>query len=364
MKHIVVSGYYGCGNTGDEAVLGGMLASFRALGADVDFTVLSRDPAGTTSVHGVAAVSRNSLGEVARSIKSADLLISGGGSLLQDVTSARSAAYYLGVMFVGLAFGKPVMAYAQGVGPLLRPTTTYFSRLLLDRARLITVRDEDSAELLRRIGVARPPVHVTADPSFDMDPASEEAALSALCRAGAPDDRPLLGVAVRNWKAGDEWPSVLAEGIRKASERLAATPLFLPMHYPEDVTFAAAIASEVGAQAVVLQSPLLPGLAKAIVGRVDVMLAMRLHALMFAAAVGAPAVALSYDPKVTSFAGNLPGGLPVLSTSGAGPSDIADAVEQAWERRADIRRELEAKLPDWRQEARKNASLALELLEL
>lgn len=361
MKRIVVSGYYGLGNVGDEAVLAGMLASFRALDENVEFTVLSGDPAATTSVHGVKAINRYSGPAVFREIKAADLLISGGGSLLQDVTSARSAAYYFGVIFLAQRLRTPVMIYAQGIGPLTRQSSKIQARLLLNRARVITVRDSDSAALLKSMGVTKPPVHVTADPSFAMEPSDQEEAAHILREAGVEQGKPLLGVAARSWRTRPDLPNMLAEALRGACASLDAAPLFLPMSGGMDIEFAQHVAANMGMRSHVLAQPLLPQQAKAVSRAVEVMFAMRLHALMFAASQETPTVALSYDPKVTAFAATMPGA-PALDVNTADAGIISEAIQQTWSRRQEIAIGLAAGLPEWRREAVRNAHLALESL--
>src|SRR5690242_2973453 len=97
---IAISGYYGCGNTGDEAVLSGILAAFsRHAGVASDrFTVLSQDPQATIDQHGANAVPRMSHTLVRKAMRECDLFLSGGGSLLQDTTSLRSLFYYLWII--------------------------------------------------------------------------------------------------------------------------------------------------------------------------------------------------------------------------------------------------------------------------
>ena len=361
MKHIVISGYYGFGNTGDEAALAGTLASFRSLDENVGFTVLSANPVETATAHGVPAEPRFSLPAVVRAIRKADLLISGGGSIFQDATSARSATYYFGVILIAKILCKPVMLYAQGIGPITRSLTKAQVRLILNRVNLITVRDEDSAVLLRGLGVTVPPIHVTADASFALEPEGDDVCASVLEKAGVPAERPKLGVALRSWRVGEDWPRVVADGIAATVARIGAVPVFIPMQYPDDVQLAEAVAAAVGGESVILRERLAPVSVKAAIGRMDVVLAMRLHAALFAAAQGVPFAALSYDPKVAAFAKTIPG-LPIVEAASLTSQDIADSIQSVWENRPVLSAALSARLPDWRREALRNARLSLDLL--
>jgi polysaccharide pyruvyl transferase CsaB len=363
MKRIVISGYYGLGNLGDEAVLAGILASFRALDSSAVITVQSADPAATTALHRVDAVPRYSPRAVFRTIRQADLLLSGGGSLLQDVTSARSAAYYLAIILLAELCRTPVMLYAQGVGPIKRRVTAMQARLLLNHVRMASVRDQGSADLLRRLGMTRPPIHVTADPSFALDPAGDEECTRILSEAGVPTTKPLLGVAVRPWPVGGNWREDIANGISEAARRIGAVPLFLPMQGSSDIPLAEDIAALANVECHVLRGPLTPTQAKGIVGQMAVVIGMRLHALMFAASQAVPSVAISYDPKVASFAGASPAHLPVLDAGAVSPQDLADSVETVWANRNAIGSALRLKQAEWRAEALRNCTLALELMD-
>lgn len=362
MKRVVISGYYGLGNLGDEAVLAGMIASFRSLAPHVHLTVHSADPEGTHSLHGVEAVPRYSLGAVLRTIKQSDLLLSGGGSLLQDVTSARSAMYYLAVILLAEMLHKPVMLYAQGIGPINMRSTAIYTRLILNRVQIASVRDQGSADLLCQLGVMKPRVHVTADPSFALDPASEEQCNAILSEAGVPLANPLLGVAVRPWTVESNWKESLAQGITEAANGIGAVPVFLPMQQSADAPLAEEISARVGVDSYVLRNPITPAQAKGIVGRMSVVIGMRLHALMFAASQAVPSVAISYDPKVTAFASASPGRLPVLDISAIAPDELVSLVETVWYNHSSIRSALLDKQDEWRNQALQNCRLAMELL--
>jgi polysaccharide pyruvyl transferase CsaB len=216
MKTILISGYYGFNNIGDEAVLGGMLAGFRTMLPDVHPVVLSANPEFSRQLHGVEAIPRMQVGAIRAALRGADLFISGGGSLLQDVTSVKSPLYYLGLLWLARRAGVPAMMFAQGVGPLSHPVNRLLARRELNRLRAITVRDAASAELLRRLGVSRPPVRVTADPSFLLQPDYSER-LESWWTAHVPADRPVIGVALRPWRQGEtaERYTAIADACRK-----------------------------------------------------------------------------------------------------------------------------------------------------
>ena len=102
MSKIVISGYYGFANAGDEAMLTAIIKSLRSTEKSVELTVISGNPEMTSAQHQVNSIHRFNFFEIIKSLHGCDLLISGGGSLLQDVTSMRSLLYYLSILALGV----------------------------------------------------------------------------------------------------------------------------------------------------------------------------------------------------------------------------------------------------------------------
>ena len=121
MVNILISGYYGFDNIGDESILRTLVSSLREHIPDCSLTVLSHNPTSTREKYGVEAVDRMSPVAILRAVKKCDMLISGGGSLLQDVTSSKSLHYYLSIIRCAEFFHKKVFIYSQGIGPIDRP---------------------------------------------------------------------------------------------------------------------------------------------------------------------------------------------------------------------------------------------------
>ncbi|MCE5315309.1 MAG: polysaccharide pyruvyl transferase CsaB [Armatimonadota bacterium] len=326
-KKIVISGYYGFGNTGDEAVLAGILATLRQLDIDADVIVLSSDPKRTEIEHlGARSAHRYKLGAI-RAIHSADLVISGGGSLLQDVTSVRSAQYYLSVLKLAQHFKRPTMIYAQGIGPLNTPSIRRSAAKILNRVKVITVRDEDSRVLLKSIGVTTPEVRVTADPSFMVEPdlAGAGAVLDELGLSG----QELIGVSLRSWM-GNKWLPAAIDAISAACDELGVTPVVIPMQESEDAEVGDALKCGVQMRGVRNVSVI-----KGIVASCGVVVGMRLHSLIFAADVGVPVVPIAYDPKVTAFARAISSEIGMDVTS-LDKGHLKDSIIRAWRDREEL----------------------------
>ena len=361
MQTVTLSGYYGYGNAGDEAVLAGLVTALRARRpeGELDIVALSGRPAETEAAHGIRAADRYKVPALLRALSRTDALLSGGGSLLQDVTSAHSVFYYLGVVRLAQILGKKTMFVAQGIGPLIRPRTRRLVASVANRLDAVTVRDADSAALLREIGVVRPPVEVTADPALLLAPA-RTVALGGDWAA----------VALRPWVGRDtELAETLARACHQALPRTRMMALAMQpkidaaigehfgrlRHQTGDGEVAGVSLARPDSLLVPLE-PLLENLAAC-----HMVIGMRLHALILAAACAVPAVALSYDPKVTAFMAQSGQGDAVYDLAADAP-DLVDTIRRVWDSRTARADALQERLPLLRAAAQRNADVALELL--
>lgn len=308
VRKIAISGYYGFQNSGDEAVLQSILLALQAegeaQGIRVEPIVLSADPAWTERTYGVRAVPRMKLGEVAAALRQCDGLISGGGSLLQDATGALTIPYYLTILQLALWFGKPTFIYAQGIGPVNRRLYDPFIRGIFKRSRYLSVRDQESAELLQRMGVPAARIDVVPDPVMGL-----RLRESAERKSGKEGQAPVVGISVRYWNKERAELNALAETLKQVlslSER-EVTLRFLPFHLPSDVEASGYVMErlrELSVEPSRLQ--LVSGVTHpqdmlAEVSACDVLIGMRLHSLIYAASQSVPLAGLSYDPKIDQF---------------------------------------------------------------
>jgi polysaccharide pyruvyl transferase CsaB len=356
MTRLLISGFYGMGNTGDEAVLAALVQLFWEQEPGIGITVLSGDPEGTRRDHGVAALPRYRPAAILAALRRCDLFVSGGGSLLQDVTSVRSLLYYLAVILLARLARRPAVVLAQGIGPIRRPALRRLTGRILQGVARITVRDGDSAIELQRMGVGAgsgPAVTVTADPVFALRPSPAERAQAVLEPFAGP--RPWVGVSVRPWPGIEARLSSLGEALRAVDEA-GGSLLFLPLQPEADRPFCCRLAEEVGMGAVLAGCPS-PAEWLALVARLDRVVAMRLHALIFAASAGVPCLGLSYDPKVDSLLARLdltPAAHIDRFDSAAFAARLAVSLQDPVAERAPAER-----VEHLREAARRNAEIAL-----
>jgi polysaccharide pyruvyl transferase CsaB len=323
-RRILISGYYGFNNLGDEAVLAATAAELRRLLPDAEITVLSASPAETSRAHGVRAISRRDPARILRAVAACDLFLSGGGSLYQDATSWRSPFYYLGLLATAELLRRRTVVYAQGVEPANSRSVRSTVAFLLNHVDLITVRDATSVELLSEMGIRRPRIVLSADPSLLLTPQWTDAAVAERTRWG---DGMWCGLALRPW-ATQGLLRTAAEGARAAAQRLGNRWALLPMHPASDLSVCEALAADLGSLATVVRVPVHPREMLALIGSLALVVGMRLHALLFAAAQGVPVVPISYDPKVEALMRDL-GEPPPLRAAQIQSSDIVGAVTEA-----------------------------------
>ncbi|MBE8955280.1 MAG: polysaccharide pyruvyl transferase CsaB [Quinella sp. 2Q5] len=357
--NIVISGYYGSKNGGDEAMLAAMLQVLREEIADLRVSVISIDPEYTRHRHGVDALERPDICAIIKKIRAADLLISGGGSLLQNVTSGRSLYYYLAIIFFALAFGCKVMLYAQGIGPIRGTFARKLTELIVNRVDLITVRDRGSLAELERLNITRPKIFLTADPVLAMRPAPLDIGKKILARHSVAEGGKLVGVAIRHWADSGNFQRELAAALDHLAEETAAKIIFLPMKFPEDIRAARDVAALMTTPAAVLDEEFSTREILSLVGCMDVLIGVRLHALIFAGLMGVPMLGISYDPKIERFLDSVGEKISGTLSSVTADKIFSEAMTKLYTPRNSTDGALLKKLGD---SARLNAKLAAELL--
>jgi len=299
---ILICGAYGLGNAGDEAILKAILQQVRSAAPEADITVLSRNPAETAAMHGVKAQFMFNLPGVQKVMKASRLYINGGGTLIQDVTSRRSLWYYLYTLRAAKKRGCKVLMYGCGIGPVTHPKDVRLAAQVLNSSvDAVTLREPDSLEQLGTMGITKPDVLLTADPALTLPPAEEAETDAVLERAGIPPRGRYIGFALRHWKGFDRQAALFGQAARYAYEAHGLTPVFLSVEKHLDPSAGRLAAQGLEAPCYFLDDS---GGIDTLIGalsRMEVVVSMRLHALIFAAGQGVPLAGVVYDPKVSSF---------------------------------------------------------------
>ncbi|WP_261131762.1 polysaccharide pyruvyl transferase CsaB [Bacillus sp. Marseille-Q3570] len=293
---LVISGYYGFNNIGDEAILASIIQSLREIQPDIEIVVLSNKPEVTKSTYGVEAIDRWKFKVILKALKDSDGLISGGGSLLQDQTGWKSVPYYSGIMYLAKLLKKPVYMYAQGIGPLDRFFNRWIVKVVLNKINRITVRDEESKKLLETLKVKKN-ISIVPDPVMGYKADN----LNSDWLAGQDFKKPTVTVSVRDWKGLEDFKRKVAVALDCLVDNEQVDIIFIPMHGFHDHNTSVEVArlmktpSRIAPYDASIEEKI------AIIGSSEFLFGMRLHSLIFAGVVGTPFLALSYDPKIDSY---------------------------------------------------------------
>lgn len=295
--HIVLSGYYGFDNVGDDAILLAIIQSLKKWQPAIEITVLSNNPAATEQTYGVKAVNRWKLKEIRQLLKTADGLISGGGSLMQDQTSMKTIPYYAGIIQMAKWLKKPVFVYAQGMGPINHPISKFIVRQALTKIAQITVRDKASQTLLTEIGIQKEAT-IVPDPVMGLN--GDDFHCEWLVNEALLDES-YIAVSVRDWPSAIVYKEKIAHSLDQLA-RQGERIVFVPMHGEHDLKTSAEVAALMQEKSIVAPADLSIEEKIAVIGQSQLLIGMRLHSLIFSAIYATPFIAISYDPKIDAFA--------------------------------------------------------------
>lgn len=309
MDNILISGYYGFNNAGDEAILKGLLQGIQEVNPEANIVVFSKYPVFTAKKHAVRAVNRMNPLRIFREIQRCDLLVSGGGSLLQDVTSKRSLIYYLALIWIAKIFKKKVMIYSQGIGPINKKFNKFLAKRIIQKVDFINVRDEESKKELQKMGIKQE-ILVTTDTVFGLNMPNTEKGKKILQKMKLDLDKKIVGISVRPWAGkNDEIVNKIASVCEYIVEKYDAQVLLIPFHFYGDLNIVKKTKEAVNANFVqnvqVLTEYLYVEDYLSLMGNLDLTIAMRLHGLIFSVGMKVPIIPISYDPKIDNFAKNV-----------------------------------------------------------
>ena len=358
---VLLSGYYGFGNLGDEALLEVIVERMRARFPSAQLDVLSATPQTTAARHRVESTPRWDWRAIRRAIGRADVVLSGGGGLLQNATSLRSLLYYAGILHEAIRARRRTMIFAQSIGPLDVLGRLVVRRFCkgLDRA---TVRDQRSRRLLREL-IPRTPVEETADPVFLYEAAQANVDLSA--EGLGAESGPYAVVSVRKFGAFREGPKVIARVVDRLARRHDVRAAFLALGGADDAAASTDVIRACKSNPLLLPECTLE-MTAAILRESRVVIGMRLHSLILAARYAVPFLAISYDPKVSALCEDLQYPLEPLWSAGKPPLDDAavdDLVDRLVRDRDALAERLAQRRDAIRQAAERNFDVLGELLD-
>ncbi|MBS3737164.1 MAG: polysaccharide pyruvyl transferase CsaB [Candidatus Bipolaricaulota bacterium] len=295
-KRITISGYYGFGNLGDEAILESLVTSLRdRFGEGPEIVVLSNDPERTEKIHGEKAASRWNPVVVFRTLKNSGVLISGGGGLLQDRTSSASLWYYLALLYLARILSVPTYVFGQGIGPINKKYNEFLLRGAASGIKGFHVRDERSAELLRSFGLGDDEIIVGDDLAFLLseNEARQEEYLNSR-------DKEIVGAALRSDVEGrTDVLRAVSSGLDMLYEKFDVNVVLFSTNSLADEDINTELRASTEAPCKIIDvDHLSPAQLVEMMGGLDLVIAGRLHALIFSLLSVTPVQGISYDPKM------------------------------------------------------------------
>jgi len=400
MLRVAAAGCYSINHPGKEAELAAAAAALRVLSPEMEITIFSHNTREARRIPGVRAVSRWNPFALIYTLLRSDIVLSCGGDTLQDNEEAGILISHLLIILTARFLGKPVVAYAQGVGPLKSFWRRRLARIVYDRLDLITVRSQGSKDNLLKIGVEHPPIVVTADPLFAVNPAlfdkepgssllaqiraetsrrqqtdgweitpgvadhdSAAAAVKTADSADTPSNnadtegkKPVLGIVLQEMAGSCRYKHAIAS----AADRLAREGwdvLLIPFQYPADLQ----VCQEVGW---IMQEPSLQYRERlsleqlfGLFGEVDLLLGMRLPALIMASVMRKPCIGIARDDQTAKFLEMTE--QPKIGIEELDEGDLYQLLISAYEMRKEIASHLDQVLIQLRQQSWESAGLTL-----
>lgn len=376
-----IVGNYGHHNVGDEAILWALISQVRTRWPGSDIVIFSDDvpdtqrrfpdctclpliPSGPTKTIRAAKAGVHIL----RALRRLDLLVVGGGGLFVDSYRRVPRKYATLILLARLA-GTSVVCYQIGAGPITTFTGRHLFRLGAQMANAISVRDAESERVLRQIGVRRD-IAVQADPALLLEPA----AIDDLQLPRATGSQPWVGIAPVPYFARGLWYGAdagkferyvakLAEFADTLLEEYQAVPVFLRFSRGDDVTARAIQERMRRAQEVVIfPHEYDPRRLLALVGRMDLFVGTRLHALIFATMMGVPCIAIAYQEKVRNYMHAVGQGDRVLDVDSFSVPPLTAEFDRLYRDRAQVREQLEHSVRRLQDQARQGADLMADAL--
>ncbi len=379
---VALLGWYGSPNVGDEAVLASILHTLRA-DSDISITIMSTNPQRTSAAHpDLRSVNRSLLrAEGWRTLMTNRALVLGGGGLLQDRSSIYNMPSFVAYIVLARLFGKKVMLWGLGAEPLGTPLGRWLARRAIGLSHVVSLRDEASKEILLRAHVSERKLKVTTDPALLLPAADRSEAEAILTEAKVSrDERPMVAFCLR--KLPDDQPGMHLAYILSVSQRerlnrmsrhghgrtafftklmasladhvveqYGAQVLFVPFWAGRDDVYMEQIVRQMRnpKAATVLHGQYQPEAMAALMGEMQMVVAMRLHAAIFAAAQDVPPLAIAYAQKVRGFMQSIGLEQQSISIERLDAELIEDKADEIWQNRLAISEQIKPKVEALRQ---------------
>ncbi len=290
----------------------------------LEIVTLSNNPEKTREYHGVSAVDRWHPLVLIRTLRKSDVLISGGGGLLQDNTSTFSLWYYLGIIYLARVLSVPTYVLGQGIGPINKSYNETLLHHTLKDVKGFLVRDDRSCEILKTLGVNEERVIVGEDLAFSL-PGKKKNPDDFL----PSPDKDIVAAALRNdIKGRSDVLRAVSSGLDMLQEKFGVSIVLFSSNSSSDREMNNDIKSATDATCNIIDvDHLSPVQLVEMMRGLDLVIAGRLHTLIFSFISGTPVQGISYDPKMDYLIEDVNELEPESNFSLWHPEDLINATE-------------------------------------
>ena len=299
---ILLSGYYGFNNFGDDMVAHTLINELKKSHPELEIGVLSKKPKTTAVTLGVDSIDRYNFLKLAKTIKQSKVYAYGGGTLLTDITSRKSLQYYTTTLIYAMRNGLKTAIVANGLGPFVHKSSENAVKKILKKVDVLAFRDNKSFEYAKSLSDENPP-HLTADLAllFKSNNKNTKKINKFLSENSIEAGRYFV-VSLREWKlVPNDFSSIIAQACDYISEKYGLTPIFIPLQPSKDTKISEEVCMKTKAKSVIAYSLNDIDSVCTLIKNAEFTLAMRLHPLIHSYSCAIPFLGLSYDEKVTSF---------------------------------------------------------------
>lgn len=286
-KEVMILGYYGFGNWGDEATLSAIVNMIHTVSKQTKIDVITYSGCETYETHGVNGISRTCYLKILKSIRNCDIVICGGGTILQDVTSSRSLYYYLTLIWLAKKYNKKIVFFSNGFGPITKNKAITLK--VCNKANDIIVRDEKSKRMMIEMGVTKK-IYVSTDIVFDFKKTPNIIKQNK------------IAISLRQWSYSKKFINQIA----KAANKLISKGYFIDLislHQNRDEKVLNQLLKGINnKEKVCLYKAQSYREVMDRIGESKIMIGMRLHANIFALINDIPIITIDYDPKIEALA--------------------------------------------------------------
>lgn len=363
MKHILIGGYYGYGNIGDEAILEAFAQKISSY-PEIKTTVLSSNPKYTSKTQGFSAVSRNNPISVISAFIKSNLFVQGGGGLIQDSTSFRSPFFYLGQLMLAHITARKIYIMGQGIGPLNNSFARFLTHELFGTAKAIVVRDLSSKTFLMGSLPADFDITIASDLALMLDPAPDDVSEDILYDEGLGDlPEPILAVTIKGNPKDRKLVGYYATALSTWLDENGGSVLMVPFFPRCDIPFAEKIMSGIKGNTGLIRNSYKPSEILSLYKFVEHVLAGRLHSIIFAALAQTSFTPIVYDPKMNFFLEKI-GRESNIVTPIIGPKSIEEALLNDMDNSEVLVEKVSKRLPPLIEQAEPSITKLLEILEI